>query len=228
MPTTIDFATVIPKFDAILERGLITCGMGYRDGQMSLEAAICAALDLPHSDDPLCVAPAVRSYAITLNSSPWSSPEATAKGLRELGIGQLGSKSVVDDNVFTDRLAKLTIRQLIPTLFREIFPNNSGCLGAALLCENEGSLEAVRATMVVAKEVRETAKAKSAINAAEAARRAASKVMEPNGEKASWSAIAARRATEASTSDKYLLLSAKLALQVLRELNSPGCAWLEK
>lgn len=74
---TIDFEKLIPKFDAILARGLCR-GVGDREGQMSIEAAICAALDLPHGDEPEYVASAVRSFKITLNDSNWSSPEARA------------------------------------------------------------------------------------------------------------------------------------------------------
>src|SRR3990167_2568340 len=122
----IDFPTIIPKFDKILERGLCS-GVGKRDGQMCIEAAICAALDLPHGDNPSCVASAVRSYKIALNDKKWGSPESRAKGLRDIGIAQIGSKGVVDDREFVKRLAEKTIRVLIPTLFRERFPSNARC-----------------------------------------------------------------------------------------------------
>src|SRR5882762_3359604 len=95
-PLAIDFPATIAKFDKILERGLCT-GVGTRDGQMCIEAAICAALDLPHGDDPQCVEPAVRAYKIALNDAPyWVSPASRAKGLRDLGIAQIGSRGVVD------------------------------------------------------------------------------------------------------------------------------------
>jgi len=90
MQQAIDFKKFVPKFDEILSRGL-SHGLGKRDGMMCIEAAVCAALDLPHGDDPQCVAAAVRSFKIALNDSNWSSPEARAKGMRNLGIAQVGS-----------------------------------------------------------------------------------------------------------------------------------------
>src|SRR3990167_2724810 len=126
----IDFPTIIPKFDKILERGLCG-GVGKPDGQMCIEAAITQAMDLPFNDAPSCVSNAVRRYKIKLNdSSYWTSPESRARGLRNLGIAQIGSEGVVDDAEFTKRLAEKTIRVLIPTLFRERFPENARCLAA--------------------------------------------------------------------------------------------------
>ena len=92
----INFADLIPKFDAVLERGLCK-GVGVRDGQMCIEAAICYALDLPHGDKPNCVAESVRRFKIKLNDAHWSSPQARARGLRDLGIAQIGSKEVIED-----------------------------------------------------------------------------------------------------------------------------------
>lgn len=142
----IDFATVVRKIDALLKRGL-SKGLGDRNGQMCIEAVICAALDLPHGDNPAdCVDQPVRAFKITLNdSSNWQSPESRAAGLRDLGIAQLGSKGVVNSKAFSKRLAEKTIRILIPRLFREVFPDNTACLAAADLCESEGSATAASA-----------------------------------------------------------------------------------
>src|SRR5262245_13768697 len=97
--SAIDFKAVIPKFDSILERGLCS-GVGKRDGQMCIEAAICAAMDLPHGDNPSCVNPAVRSYKIALNDANWSTAEARANGLRAIGIAQIGSAWIVNGKEF--------------------------------------------------------------------------------------------------------------------------------
>lgn len=180
----IDFPTLIPKFDAILQRGLCA-GVGDRDGQMCIEAAICAALDLPHGDNPSCVVSSVRTFKIRLNDAKWSSPEARAKGLRALGIAQIGSKGIVKDGNFIKRISEQTIRILIPRLFRELFPTNQKLLNLALQCEKEGTTSAADAA-----------------------------------------ASAAASAADASKSDTFLLLSAELALGVLRELKSPGCEWI--
>jgi hypothetical protein len=204
----IDFETVIPKFDAILARGLCS-GVGERDGQMCIEAAICAALDLPHGDDPNCVSAAVRSYKIRLNDANWSSPEARAKGLRDLGIAQIGSKGVVDDQAFATKLAEKTIRVLIPALFREVFADNPECLAAANRCESEGTrpsaaAAAARAAAALVRAHITDGLALAAAMAAEAARAAAAAARETDGV-----GLAPRAA-----GDKYLILSAGLALGV--------------
>lgn len=177
MNKQVNMPEVIKKFDEILDRGLCV-GIGNLDGQMCIEAAISCAMGLPFGDDPECVAPAVRSYKIKLNDSyVWSSSASRAAGLRKLGIAQIGSRGVVDEQEFARRLAEKTIRVLIPAIFRDVFKNVPECLAAADRCEKEGSeVAAVAASSLAA--------------------------------------------------EKYLLLSAELALEVLQELKSPGCEWL--
>ena len=131
--SAIDYTHVIPKIDEVVKRGFCA-GLGLRDGQMCVEAAICYALGLPHGDDPGCVSPAVRRYKIVLNDANWSSSQARAQGLRDLAIAQLGSKGVVDETVFTKQLSHKTIQVMLPRLFREIFPYNKECLDAASAC----------------------------------------------------------------------------------------------
>lgn len=190
----------IKRFDSILSRGL-SMGMGKRGQQVCIEAAICETLNLPHSDDPKCVAASVRTFKITLNDSNWSSPEARAKGLRDLGLAQLGSLGVVNDQEFARKLAEKTIRILVPKLFRDLFAGNKELQDAADRCEKEGTLGA--AWEAEAKAARAEAAAKAAAAAAKAA-----------------------AAARADSSDAYLLLVAHLALETLRELNSPGIALL--
>ena len=167
--TTIDFPTLIPKFDAILSRGLCQ-GVGNRDGQMCIEAAICAALDLPHGDNPDCVSVAVRSFKITLNDAGWSSPEARAKGLRSLGIAQIGSKGVVDDVQFATKVAEMTTSTLIPHLFRTVFPHDARCLLAADGCEklSPNAAAAARAAAAAARAAAAAARAAADARAAAA------------------------------------------------------------
>jgi hypothetical protein len=188
----------VSAFDAILARGL-SYGLGETNGQMCIEAAICSVLGLPHGDDPGCVASVVRSFKISLNDSSWSSEKARAKGLRDLGLAQLGSKGVVDDVEFATRIAEKTIRVLVPMLLREVAGKDSKCMAAADRCEKEGS---------------EDAASDAASYAASAARAA------------SDAARAASDAARDAASDKYLLLMAGMGLEVLRELNSPGIALL--
>jgi len=180
---------VIERFDEMVARGFCK-GVGSRETTVCVEAAICYALGLAHGDDPECVEPAVRSYKIKLNDSNWSSPEARAKGLRDLGIAQIGSRGVVDGIEFSRIMTRKTIQFVIPGLFREVLGKYPDCLAAADRCEAEGTADAARA--------------------------------------AADAAYAADAADAGSDLDKYLLLSATLALETLRELKSPGCEWLDK
>jgi hypothetical protein len=243
---------------------------------MCIEAALCAALDLPHGDDPECVAPSVRLYKIALNDSTWSSPQARAAGLRNLGLAQLGSShGIVSNDQFVSRLQELTVRVLIPTLFREVFAGDNTCIDAAGACEREGTLvtaaQAAQAAAWAAQVTQDAWTAQAAAWAAWAAQdaqaaqdawaawaaqdawaawaaqdawaawaaQAAQDAWTAQGtwtaQAAAWAAQAAAWAAQAARAgwvagaaepDKYLKLSAGLALQVLTELKSPGVALL--
>ena len=68
---TLDIAQ---KVLATVDAGLVS-GVGTPiPGQMCVEAAVCYALGLPHSDDPLCVSRALREFKIRLNDANWSTP----------------------------------------------------------------------------------------------------------------------------------------------------------
>jgi hypothetical protein len=231
----------IKEFDRILSCGL-SHGLGKRGRQVCIEAAICQVLGLDHDDDPGCVAESVRRYKIRLNDSPWSSPAARAAGLRDLGLAQLGSKGVVDDQQFATRMAEKTIRVLIPTLFRDLFPDDEKLLAVALRCEQEGTKEAAAYAYAAASAAYAAASAASAASdaayaasaayasdAASAASDAAYAYAAASAASAASSAASAAYAAYAASAayaDKYLNLSAKLALETLRELNSPGVSLL--
>jgi hypothetical protein len=105
------------KVLTIVRQGL-TSGLGVQEpGKLCVEAAVCLAIGLPHSDNPPCVAPAVRSFKIALNDSYWSSDTARAKGMARIAIAQLGSNEI-DEGVFVKELALATIRQIVPIALR--------------------------------------------------------------------------------------------------------------
>jgi hypothetical protein len=217
----------VKKYDAILSRGLCK-GIGKQGSQVCIEAAICEALGLPHDDDPKCVSKAVRKYKIAINDANWSSPEARAKGLRDIGLAQLGSLGVVDDVAFSARLIELTIREMLPSLLREVFPNNETIQSAALRCEQEGTYAAACAAACAADATAYAARA--AAYAADVAAYAAAYAADVAARAAAYAADAADAAAyaaDAADGDKYLLLSVSLAMRVLRELGSPGCELLE-
>ncbi len=222
MSATIDFPVVIKRFDKILEKGL-SKGLGKRSGKMCVEAALCAALGLPHGDDPPCVSEAVRAFKIALNDSVWSSATARAKGLRNLGIAQLGSKGVVGNQEFSKRLAIATVSQLLPIVLTDFWKTEESkyhadaCSKVTILKEArsaaEAAAEAARPAQNAGWDVAWTAR--SAAGAA----RIVTKVAVSS---AAWAA----RSVAMLPTDKYLLLSAEIALKILVDLKSPGAAWI--
>src|SRR5207249_4356268 len=69
---------------AVIDAGLVS-GLGQpKPGKMCVEAAICYALGLPHSDNPGCVSKSIRSFKISLNDKEWSSNERSEEHTSEL------------------------------------------------------------------------------------------------------------------------------------------------
>lgn len=230
----------IQKYNTILDRGL-SCGLGKRGKQVCIEAAICETLGLAHGDDPKCVARSVRDFKIYLNDSEWSSPQARAKGLRQLGVAQLGSLEVVADQDFTNILSKKTISRLIPELFREVLSTLPNLEQICVRCEIEGSIDASdAAARAAASAARAAASATNpnvnpsgaclAADAAYFAAKAANYVVEMKhaasaacaANAAYYAEAADKAAYYAEAADKYLNLSAEIAFETLKELKSPG------
>ena len=194
----------------------LTSGMGKPiPGEMCVEAAVCFAMGLPHSDEPTCVSKAFRSLKIALNDGPWSDNKARAKGLRRLAIVQLGS-SEIDDNEFARRVVEMTIRKIIPIAMRAAalihpMPEHKLALeNSALLCEKEGTKSAA-----------ESAAESAAWSAAESAKYAAW---------SAWSAESAKSAAESAKSaakDQVLTDFAEAVVQIAIEMKMPGCQFLD-
>lgn len=216
----LDFAAIIPKFDKILSRGLCR-GIGTVNGQMCIEAAICTALDLPFNDQPTCVTQEIIDFKITLNDVKWSSPEARSKGLRNLGIAQLGSKEIVNGEEFVQLMKQKFITKLLPFHIRKMF-NDLTILNAAEMCEIEGSNQSLNILI-------------SAI---------AIGLVDCYSDHYSLTLYginnllvdeiqicfgyfnAAQNSHNIENNDEYLQLVAQITLDVLKELKSPGCEWL--
>lgn len=102
----------------VVDVGLVD-GLGQPEpGQMCVEAAVCFALGEPHSDNPSCVSPALRSFKIILNDANWSSSLARTAGLRRLAVAQLGSRDTLDEIEFSGHLAMLAVNKIIPRALR--------------------------------------------------------------------------------------------------------------
>jgi hypothetical protein len=214
----------------LLSHGLCH-GLGEQvPGKMCVEAAVCCAMGLPHSDDPPCVAPAVRSFKITLNDSQWSSNEARARGLRRLAIAQLGSESI-DQALFVKEVALAAVRKIVPIALRaaaKIHPqelHRKAMESAAATCEKcEGTATAAAAARYAATAATAAAAARYAATAAAAAARYAATAAARYA--ATDAAAAARYAAAADARDEVLTIMADAGVEALVKCGSPGCQWL--
>ena len=206
---------IAKKVLATVDAGLVR-GMGNPvAGEMCVEAAVCFALGLPHSDEPPCVGAAVRALKINLNDQSWSSNEARAKGMRRIAIAQLGSVDI-DQVVFATMVAEQVIRQIVPIGLRAAASvqkkqeHKDALEEAAKRCEDEGTKDAA-------------ADAANAANAAAAASYAASYAAN-----AAYAAdAAAAYAADAATTDRIFTLLADIATNALIKLGSQGAQWLD-
>ena len=205
-------------------------------GSMCVEAAVCFAMGLPHSDEPTCVSPAIRALKIRLNDSDWSSDSARAKGMRRLALVQLGSAGAVDDNDFARRIAEMTIRKIVPIALRAaavLHPaaeHKTALEVSAKLCELEGAGSAAWSAARPAWSA--AASARSAESAWSAARSAAESAWSAESARSAaesaWSAAeSAGSAAESAAVDTVLSGFAESVVQVLIEMKAPGCQWLD-
>ena len=221
---------------------------------MCVEAAVCAALGLPHNDDPGCVTESVRTFKIRFNdSSGWASPASRAYHLRALGIAQLGSKDVVSSREFVIRLAKTIIQHVLPRVCREVCPGQFKPWVDA--CEQEGTEIAAKA-LVLAFDTTAGLQGPGHVfkAAGTTSPRSVRNVVARAVETAMWATTKASRATETTATETaaflaaetielatyaieeakgrqadpeiYLRLVATLVLDILRDLKSPGVAWI--
>jgi hypothetical protein len=237
------------KIVELLGHGL-SSGLGTPEpGKMCVEALVCYALGLPHGDDPDCVSPALRSLKISLNDKPWSSPQARANGLRRLAVAQLGSAGALNDREFARRVAEMTIRVMVPLAMRaaatRVTSHAEAFEVAAVRCETEGTWEAAQAIEQTAPAYAYAASA--AATAAYAATAATATVVYaspasataaypasatayayPASAAASYAADAADYAARAADDiDRVLSDFAECVVQILIEMNAPGCQFLD-
>ena len=201
-------------------------------GRMCVEAAVCYAMGLPHSDEPTCVGQAVRSFKIALNDSNWSSDMARANGMKRIAIAQLGSIEI-DQNQFAKELALATIRQILPIALRAAAKlhheqkhidalNDSAT--ACETCDDAAAYAAANAANAAA-----YAAARSAANAANAAARSAANAANAAARSAANAAarVAAYAAAYAAARDEVLSLMAEIGVEALQKCGSPGCEFLD-
>lgn len=106
----------------LLSAGL-TKGKGIPEkGEMCVEAVICYAQGLPHSDNPSCVGSSVRSMKIRLNDNIWSSNKARAEGMKKIAIAQLGSDKLDQekfDELYSCNYGRIVLPYLIKKHYKD-------------------------------------------------------------------------------------------------------------
>jgi hypothetical protein len=242
-------AKVVKKLISVVDAGL-TEGQGEpTPGKMCVEAAVCYALGLPHSDDPPCVSRALRAVKIALNDGPWSSDTARAAGMRNLAVAQLGTRDTLDDVAFTQKLAEMTIRKIVPRALRYAAKihhqelHRAAMEEAAKKCEAEGSSYAASAASDAASAAsyaasdaasdaasyaaRAASAASYAARAASAASYAASDAARAASAASYAASAASDAASAASAKDAELTLFADLVLGILIDMKVPGIKWLK-
>jgi hypothetical protein len=198
---------IATKVLATVDAGL-SSGLGKpKPGEMCIEAAVCYALEEPHSDEPTCVSKALRAFKIRLNDSDWSNRHARAIGLRRLALAQLGSAGYLDEVLFVTRLAILAKEWA--------HAGGWAARGAATRCARAAAYAADAAAAYAA----------YAAYYADAARAATYATY------ATYAADAADDATRADAAahaarNKSLANAAEDVVQLLIEMNAPGARWL--
>ena len=231
---------IATKVLSVVDKGLSSGTGNRKPGEMSVEAAVCYALGLPHGDDPGCVAPALRTLKIRLNDSNWSSEAARARGLRRLAIAQLGSKDHLDEKEFRRRVVDYALRVSVPSALRSAASIHKDEKHKAALCEaaNRCEKEASRQAAIDAREVARAAAAAyvgyaAYADAADAATYAAYAAYATTAADAvyaaayaAYAAAAAAAAARKSARDKSLADYAEAVVQILIDMKAPGCQFL--
>ncbi len=200
------------KYDELLSHGLPK-GVGTTD-----KACIMACLnlacggELTDAAESPCVLAVAARFAIRLNDAKWSSEVARADGLHDLGLALLGT-SHLDRLVFLRRLAEQTIRQVAP-----VFLRRAGLEESARRCEDEGTRESAQSGRDAANKKyaadcdADAAAASSSASAAAYAAYAAAADCD--------GAYAAYAAYGMKYGDETLILSAKIATEILNDMKA--------
>ena len=230
-------AAVVQKLLTVVDAGLVK-GVGVPEpGKMCVEAAVCYALDLPHGDEPQCVTPALRELKIRLNDCEWSSPQARARGLRRLAVAQLGSAGIIDEQEFRHRIVGYALRSSVASALRSAasvctdHKAKAALLNAATRCESDATREAALEARKTAAAAAAYAAAAAAAYAAAADAAAADAAAYAAAAAACWAAnaaaVAAADADADAARDKSLAEYAEAVVQILIDMKTPGCQWLE-
>lgn len=218
----------------LIDAGL-TRGIGHaRPGEMCIMACFNHVLGRQHGDNGLqdCVGAAVRSFDIALNDSDWSSKAARAQGMRRESIAKIGSNQINQDK-FSFLLSLRVAQQLLPAAFRDyaqyckteykdqLTATADACAAAKTNADVSASLASLDSLYKLAR----------LANLDSLSRLARLASLDSLASLASLYKLARldslARLDKLARVDKHLAAIAEVAVQVLIELKSPGCAWLD-
>jgi hypothetical protein len=215
-----------------VDAGLVS-GLGRPvPGRMCVEAAVCYAMGLPHSDEPTCVGPAVRQFKIRMNDSRWPTGDDRTKGMRKLAIAQLGSDSI-DQMAFAKHVALECQRRVLPLVLRRAASFKGKFAeqleAAAVACEAATTLEEANAATLAARAVTKESRADAYAYAnANAYANAYAYAYADAYANAYADAYAYANAyADAEFRLKLLNLVADIGLEALIAGKSPGCEFLD-
>ena len=225
MNTQIINESLAVRILSIVDKGL-SKGLGNPvAGQMCVEAAVCFAMGLPHSDNPPCVGAAFRAVKIRLNDANWSSDAARAAGMRELSIVQLGTDKL-DQVEFAKRVALATIKEILPIALKTAKLHSH-----AIACEQVvdligGKAAANAAAYAAANATPYAAYAANAAAYAADATAYAADAADATAYAAANAAYAAANAADAAVRDSVLSTAAKMIVRIAVQMGAEGAKFL--
>lgn len=212
------------KVAELVSHGLVS-GLGRQEpGQMCVEAVVNCAFGLPHNDNPPCVGEAVRAFKIKLNDCVWPSDKDRAEGMKGLAIAQLGSDTL-DQMEFGKLMYLRGTQRILPFVWRreaeeiEDKSKKAEMIGWCERMEKVQTFEEARQLTAYAYAYASTYTYTSTYAYTYASASASTY--------ASASAYAYAYAYTYAYRHELLKLTAQVGLDVLIELKSPGCKWLD-
>lgn len=128
----------------IFSRGL-TEGLGTRDSTC-VEGAIALAMGEGLTDQPSCVAPADRDWAIVINDGPWSSPQARAEALLPIALAQIDTAGA-DRQAWIEAVVLGTTRCVLPIVLQSVGVEADACEKATNLATAYAATKHARAAV---------------------------------------------------------------------------------
>lgn len=149
-----------PKFVkrmlSIVDEGLSEGEGDPKPGEMCIEAAIGYAAGEKFGDEPTCVDSGLRDFKIIFNdNAPWDDEKDRAKGLRRLGVAQLGTKGHFSANMFHRLMREMVWKDYLQEEFEEIVADASYSVDSTIFPESVGYGEKINFNKILEMNMKE-------------------------------------------------------------------------